>query len=491
MTEKHCDVLHNEKFGRYLVANKDLNAGELIFTDTPFVFGPKQDSPPLCLACFCPVDNSMCTRCSWPICSEACEKAPQHKIECDVFSAVKVKFQPVDDWTVASPQLDCITPLRMLIAKERDPDRWHSELEAMETHTEERMKRPSWEAEQNNVINFLLNHCKLSARFSRELVEKVCGILAVNAVEIPSRGGFSSHAVYPFLAIAAHSCVPNIVHTILYDDYRVQVRAAVPIKSGDILYLSYTHALAPTLTRREYLLESKFFNCECERCADPTEMGTHLSTLKCSKCDNGVIISNNSLDNDAEWNCTDKKCCFKTSGAAMRKMLSVIQTEVDQLDSIEPGPQAIEQREAFINKYKSVFHPRHSVLLSVKYTLAELYGRVEGYTIDELPDLMLERKVEMCRLVLKTLDIILPGESRMRGMMLYELHAPLMYLARNEFSAGIIAQEQLKEKLQEPLQCLADAARILQREDPQSPEGIIGNIAYQSMEQLKLSLDTL
>ena len=30
--------------------------------------------------------------------------------------------------------------------------------------------------------------------------------------------------------------------------------------------------------------------------------------------------------------------------------------------------------------------------------------------------------------------------------MLYELHAPLMYLARNEFSAGLINKEQLKEK---------------------------------------------
>lgn len=59
------------------------------------------------------------------------------------------------------------------------------------------------------------------------------------------------------------------------------------------------------------------------------------------------------------------------------------------------------------------------MLLSVKYTLAELYGRVEGYTIDELPDVMLERKVEMCRLVLKTLDVILSGETRMRGNMSY------------------------------------------------------------------------
>lgn len=142
-------------------------------------------------------------------------------------------------------------------------------------------------------------------------------------------------------------------------------------------------------------------------------------------------------------------------------------------------------------QYKSVFHPRHSLLLSLKHTLAQLYGRVEGYGIDELPDLMLERKAEFCRLVLSTLDVIMPGETRMRGMMLYELHAPLMFLARNEFSAGLITQEKLKEKLQEPIECLAEAARILTREDPQSPEGITGQIAQQSMEQLKASLECL
>lgn len=76
-------------------------------------------------------------------------------------------------------------------------------------------------------------------------------------------------------------------------------------------------------------------------------------------------------------------------------------------------------------------------------------------------------------------------------MMLYELHAPLMFLARNEYGAGLITSDQLKEKLQEPIKCLADSARILQREDPHSPEGITGQIAQQSMEQLKASLESL
>ncbi|KAL4707867.1 hypothetical protein ACJJTC_010302, partial [Scirpophaga incertulas] len=285
------------------------------------------------------------------------------------------------------------------------------------------------------------------------------------------------------------SCLCYITCFNLYN--RVNVRAAVPIKSGEILHLCYTHALSPTIVRQEYLLESKFFKCECERCKDPTELGTHLSTLKCQKCDNGVILPINPLDSESVWKCTETKCEFKTSSAAMRKMLAVVQTEIDQMDSLEPGPQSIEQREAFLKKYKCVFHPRHALPLSVKHSLAQLYGRAAGYELDELPDLLLERKAELCRAVLAALDAIMPGQTRMRGMMLYELHAPLMFLARSEFGAGLITQEQLKDRLQDPIKCLAEAALILKREDPQCPEGIIGQIAQQSMEQLKESIESL
>lgn len=37
----HYGILQNDKYGRYLVANKDLESGELIFTDIPFAVGPK------------------------------------------------------------------------------------------------------------------------------------------------------------------------------------------------------------------------------------------------------------------------------------------------------------------------------------------------------------------------------------------------------------------------------------------------------------------
>jgi len=44
-----------------------------------------------------------------------------------------------------------------------------------------------------------------------------------------------------------------------------------------------------------------------------------------------------------------------------------------------------------------------------------MYGRVDEYLLDDLPDVVLEHKVDMCRLLLQVLDIVEPGYSRIRG----------------------------------------------------------------------------
>lgn len=44
-----------------------------------------------------------------------------------------------------------------------------------------------------------------------------------------------------------------------------------------------------------------------------------------------------------------------------------------------------------------------------------MYGRVDEYLLDDLPDVVLEHKIDMCRLLLQVLDVIEPGYSRIRG----------------------------------------------------------------------------
>ena len=156
-------------------------------------------------------------------------------------------------------------------------------------------------------------------RFSEEDIQTACGILEINAHEIRVASGYEARALYPFVSLMNHSCVSNTCHSvspndnryllkpyqlssfflffflILYFCLRAFLRTSVKVPAGEELFGTYTHSLLPTLLRRESLLETKHFSCACVRCSDPTELNTHLSTLKCNKCDNGVVLPEDSL----------------------------------------------------------------------------------------------------------------------------------------------------------------------------------------------------
>lgn len=63
-------------FYRYIVAAKDLKAGETIFSDEPFVLGPNSDSSLVCFNCYLPLLSKfvVCKKCAVaPICpGEGC-----------------------------------------------------------------------------------------------------------------------------------------------------------------------------------------------------------------------------------------------------------------------------------------------------------------------------------------------------------------------------------------------------------------------------------
>lgn len=114
--DKTCLIKSNEEFGRYVVAAKNIKAGEILFEETPFAYGPKADSPVVCLGCYNRLngkasDENRCSKCGWPLCS-TCTDHPVHAKECELFSVNKVKFQNSEHITHRCTQLDCITPLR-------------------------------------------------------------------------------------------------------------------------------------------------------------------------------------------------------------------------------------------------------------------------------------------------------------------------------------------------------------------------------------------
>ncbi|CAK9831508.1 SET domain-containing protein SmydA-8, isoform A [Anthophora retusa] len=493
-------ILKNDRVGRYMVANKDLQPGEQIITEMPFVVGPKAFTYPLCLSCYVPWPSRinakyLCSKCGWPVCSAECENQPQHKdYECPIFVQANEKFnvQAALEETNENgvPQLECVTPLRLLLQSEKSPEIWNSEVKTMESHNKIRSQKPHWKSDQVNVVEYIRNRLKLD-RFSEELIQTVCGILEINTFEIRTESSYSARALYSTVALMNHSCVSNTCHTISPVDYRIQVRTTIKVPPGGELYASYTHSLLPTMLRREHLLEGKHFACACARCSDPTELGTHMSSLKCNKCDNGIVLSLDSLDPDSMWKCTH--CEFTTKGPAVRKVLQIIQADVDAVEAISgaEGADAIQERETIVKKYHSVLHPRHAFLTMLRHSLTQMYGRVDEYLLDDLPDVVLEHKIDMCRLLLQVLDVIEPGYSRIRGMTLYELHAPLLFVAKTLWNAGVIDEAALKSKMIEASNILKEAATILCLEPPETAEGQIGIVAKESLVQLEQSINNL
>lgn len=193
-------------------------------------------------------------------------------------------------------------------------------------------------------------------------------------------------------------------------------------------------------------------------------------------------------DDTAEWKCTH--CEFKTNGVAVRKVFAAIQADVDAAEALV-GPEGIEAREQVFRRYRSVLHPKNAYMMILRSALGQLYGKADGYTVEDLPDLLLERKIELCTDLLNVLDVIEPGYSRIRGITLYELHAPLMILARHEYQNNFIDKDGFRTKLQKAVDTLGEAANILKNEPESTPEGQLGLLAQNAHAQLKENFELL
>lgn len=77
--------------------------------------------------------------------------------------------------------------------------------------------------------------------------------------------------------------------------------------------------------------------------------------------------------------------------------------------------QGIEEREKVFRKYRSVLHPKHAFMTILRHSLSQMYGRMDGYMLEDLPDILLERKVEFCQQLLDVINVVEPGHSRLRG----------------------------------------------------------------------------
>ena len=65
----------------------------------------------------------------------------------------------------------------------------------------------------------------------------------------------------------------------------------------------------------------RMFTCKCQRCSDPTEMGSFLSAMRCPEkdCSDGFLLPSDSLDPDSDWICTKSDQHSKVSADNIRE----------------------------------------------------------------------------------------------------------------------------------------------------------------------------
>lgn len=475
------EVRQSDVMGRYVVASRDIRAGEVIIEETALAVGPCTGCGIICLGCYRELDDNKiykCKKCKWPMCSGSCPGQGMYTghstYECETLKSIPPDYTNLDD---LRDSYQALMPLRCLLLKKMDPEKWAS-VSAMEAHNNMRRARGDiWPLNERNVVQRLK---KWRLEFEVEEIHTVCGILEVNAFEVGGSGA-NARALYDRAYLLAHDCTPSTTHT---DAERVPgrpltIRASVPHNAGDLISLCYAYTLQGTLKRREHIKHSKFFDCSCKRCSDPTELGTYASAFRCPKC-TGRVLPTAPLDPNAQWKCIDNGCTYTMVAAAVQLLLKRLTDEFELIDVNDvPG------YENFLHKYRNVLHETHYLCLSAKHSLSQLYGKVADYMIHQMPEMELNRKIQICRDLMKVFDVIEPGYSRLRGVTLYELHAPLMILTTRDFEKKAISKETLRNRLKEIVSYLAESALILGFEPTQSSEGLMASAAREALKKIK------
>ncbi|XP_046681271.1 uncharacterized protein LOC124368041 [Homalodisca vitripennis] len=203
-------IERNEKYGRYLVANRDIKQGEMLMRERPVVVGPRVDSLPACLECFTllypPV--SRCPECQV---TPLCPRCTHNSLDCGWYRGLS---QELRDLCLRTNNQH-VLPLKILLhLRSPDPGRFKEVLE-MESHLEKRRGTGVWVSHHKNVVDFLktLGVITNSSQDS-DLVQQICGILDVNSFEVRGTAalagmGMRLRGVYVEAALMAHDCITD------------------------------------------------------------------------------------------------------------------------------------------------------------------------------------------------------------------------------------------------------------------------------------------
>ena len=204
------------------------------------------------------------------VCSQECENGFFHLHECSILSNAQCK--PNVSFDQESFHLyPCITPLRLLLLRETDPDAWRV-LDTFMDHNDDRENKDNqaWKLHELLVRNFIQKYLKLD--FSDNEIKRCIGIIRTNTVKLDSKEDKGDGvAIFPTYSFANHSCICN-TYTKKRDN-RLELIAVDDINEGDQIWTRYTTPQIGSYQRVMDIQKTWHFVCKCPRCLDPSELG--------------------------------------------------------------------------------------------------------------------------------------------------------------------------------------------------------------------------
>lgn len=177
--------------------------------------------------------------------------------------------------------------------------------EIMQMGARLRMRKDTkvWALHEKYIIKPLLasnlNESLPNLSLNHELLQKLCAILDMITFEV--RGArdvtldsgndpsFVLRGIYRHSLLLVQSCIANSFLTI-DAEFTIKLYAGQDIAKGKTISYNNAIVMLGTKERREQLQKLKHILCKCRRCLDPSELGTYMSSIKCTICEIGLLI---------------------------------------------------------------------------------------------------------------------------------------------------------------------------------------------------------
>jgi len=447
------------------VASRDINPLELIMFDAAIVTGPQAVSLPVCLECASPLTSESkycCGLCNLPLCSEACQVGSNHYPECQVFRTLTPRLVVSDFEEEGNVIYQSIVPLRLLMRRNTNP-KWFRRTQFLMDHRELRELEEGWGETQGKVADFLLKRCRLN--FTEDDVMWAIGLLKTNTIMFGEAGG---RGLFPMFSLMNHSCSSNAKHTLYTQKKRIAVQAQTAIGEGQEININYVPFIQGTLLRQRKLENNWFFKCICQRCQDPTELRSNLSTLRCPKCEEGAYHSGNGVlptnptqggwltqkqptSSSCSWTCSIHN--FQLSRSSVQQLCTELKEELFKLGS---GGTTVAVLEKFLaDVLLNLLHPHHTICMLTKRNIISLYSQRSLKSVTREDFIRIK---ELCEESIEVLGRVDPGFPLWKAETLKDLSTALMNLARTDFESGVISRPEFLAQVKKSMKMVEEAS---------------------------------